>query len=83
MGKKITIGSFEAKTHLADLLDQAAQGTRFIITKRGRPVAELGPYEGENGASRREDVLAELRRIRQSASGSDSIRELRDEGRKR
>ncbi len=81
--RKITIGSFEAKTHLADLLDRAAQGTRFVITKRGRPVAELGPYEGEEGTSRRAEILAELRQIRQSARGEGSIRDLREEGRKR
>jgi len=38
-----TIGSFAAKTHFAALLDKAEHGTVFIVTKRGRPVAQLGP----------------------------------------
>jgi prevent-host-death family protein len=39
------IGSFAAKTHFAALLEKAQQGTVFIVTKRGRPVAQLGPTD--------------------------------------
>lgn len=38
-----TIGAFEAKTHLSELLDKTEQGEQFIITKHGRPVAKLVP----------------------------------------
>ncbi len=41
--KTETIGSFAAKTHFAALLDKAQHGTVFIVTRRGRPVAQLGP----------------------------------------
>jgi len=41
--KTETIGSFVAKTHFAAILEKAQQGTVFIVTKRGRPVAQLGP----------------------------------------
>ena len=37
------IGVYEAKTHLPKLLARVAQGERFIITRHGTPVAELGP----------------------------------------
>jgi prevent-host-death family protein len=37
------VGAFDAKTRLSELLEQVRQGRRFVITKRGRPVAELGP----------------------------------------
>jgi len=37
------IGAYDAKTHLPRLLDQVEQGERFIITRHGRPVAELAP----------------------------------------
>ncbi len=37
------IGAFEAKTHLARILDEVAAGKSFIITKRGKPVAEIRP----------------------------------------
>jgi len=38
-----TIGAYEAKTHLPRLLEQVLEGERFVITKHGRPVAELIP----------------------------------------
>lgn len=37
------IGAFEAKTHLSELLERVDKGAVFVITKRGRPVAELRP----------------------------------------
>lgn len=43
-----TIGAFDAKTHLSELLDQVDKGTVYLITKRGRPVAELRPPHRES-----------------------------------
>jgi prevent-host-death family protein len=37
------IGAFEAKTRLSELLEQVSRGRSFVITRRGRPVAELRP----------------------------------------
>lgn len=37
------IGAFEAKTRLSELLDRVGQGAVYVITKRGRPIAELRP----------------------------------------
>jgi prevent-host-death family protein len=37
------VGAFEAKTHLSALLENVDKGQVYIITKRGRPVAELRP----------------------------------------
>jgi prevent-host-death family protein len=37
------LGAYEAKTHLSKLLERVEKGERFIITKHGRPVAELVP----------------------------------------
>ena len=36
-----SIGSFEAKTHLPQLLERVAQGEEFTIRKHGKPVARL------------------------------------------
>ena len=33
----------EAKTHLSRLVERAAAGEEIIISKAGRPVAQLGP----------------------------------------
>ena len=37
------IGAYQAKTHLSRLLRQTRAGKSFIITQRGKPVAELKP----------------------------------------
>ncbi|MEE8366991.1 MAG: type II toxin-antitoxin system prevent-host-death family antitoxin [Thermoanaerobaculia bacterium] len=42
-----TIGAFDAKTRLSELLSRAAQGESFLITKHGRPVARLIPDAGQ------------------------------------
>lgn len=49
MIKAKKIGAFEAKTHLAAILDRVERGATYIITKRGRPVAELRPPVSERG----------------------------------
>jgi prevent-host-death family protein len=38
-----TIGAFEAKAHLASLLDSVAQGERITITRHGISAAMLVP----------------------------------------
>ena len=40
---KTEIGAYEAKTKLPELLRKVKDGKRFVITNRGKPVAELGP----------------------------------------
>ncbi|MFM8653172.1 MAG: type II toxin-antitoxin system Phd/YefM family antitoxin [Verrucomicrobiota bacterium] len=39
------LGAFEAKTHLARLLDAVEKGERIYITRRGKRVAQLSPVE--------------------------------------
>jgi prevent-host-death family protein len=41
-----SVGAYEAKTHLADLLDRVEKGERIIITRHGRAVAQLVPPPG-------------------------------------
>lgn len=43
------IGAFEAKTRLSELLERVGQGQVYVITKRGRPVAELRPIPTRAG----------------------------------
>jgi prevent-host-death family protein len=43
------IGAFDAKTRLSELLDRVDKGAVYIITKRGRPVAELRPPARKGG----------------------------------
>ena len=57
------IGAYEAKTHLPRLLERVEKGERFVITRHGKPVAELVPVSERDGATVRR-ALAEMRKIR-------------------
>jgi prevent-host-death family protein len=49
-----SIGSFEAKTHFARLLERVEQGEEIVITRRGKPVARLVPaHTGHDVAAAR------------------------------
>lgn len=76
------VGAYEAKTHLPRLLKRVAQGERFVITKHGRPVAELVPVaQGPRDEIRR--AIEDLKDFQKSHSlGGVSVRELIEEGRK-
>jgi len=39
------VALYEAKTHLSSLVDRAAAGEEFVITKSGHPMARLVPIE--------------------------------------
>ncbi|TDE13066.1 type II toxin-antitoxin system Phd/YefM family antitoxin [Jiangella asiatica] len=41
----VTVNIHEAKTHLSRLLEQVAAGERVVISKAGRPVADLIPHQ--------------------------------------
>jgi prevent-host-death family protein len=38
-----TVGSYETKTHLADILRRVRAGQHFVITQKGEAIAELSP----------------------------------------
>lgn len=77
-----TVGAFEAKTHLASLLDRVAKGEEIVITRHGTPIAKLTPVAGIN----RERTRAAIARLKEFCRGQTlgdlSIRELREEGRR-
>ena len=77
----ITVGAFEAKTHLSALLKKVGEGKEVLITRRGVPVARLVPA-GE--ADRRDvaDAIRELRSMREGVTLGDlDWKDLRDAGR--
>lgn len=84
-GKSVReIGAFEAKTHLSELLAAVEKGEIFIITRRGKPVAELRPLRA--APSTRDAAIADLKRLRAQIKGPSitlaEILDWRDEGRK-
>lgn len=78
-----SVGAFEAKTHLSELLERVRAGERITITKHGVPVAVLVPPEQER-RRRTLEAIHELDELRaRTRPGPESIAELRDEGRRR
>lgn len=45
MPKSKTVNLYDAKTHLSNLVDEAAGGAEIIIAKAGTPKARLMPLE--------------------------------------
>lgn len=38
-----SVGAFDAKTRLSELLERVAKGEMFVITRHGHPIARLIP----------------------------------------
>ncbi len=78
-----TIGSFEAKTHLPQLLERVTQGEEFTITKHGKPVARL---VSPAAIKPKPDVRAAVEAMKEFRKGQTlgglSIREMIEEGRR-
>jgi prevent-host-death family protein len=83
----MSIGAYDAKTRLSELLDRVEKGEQIVITRHGKPVARLVPEGGHDRAAARAAVarlfaLGE-RLARQGVNLTDEeIRALRDEGRR-
>lgn len=77
-----TVGAYEAKTHLAALLERVARGERITIEKHGVPVAVMHPAEPARRFPARE-VIADLKRFR-AGNRLDglTIREMAEDGRR-
>jgi len=81
-----TIGAFEAKTRLSELLRETERGAAFVIERRGRKVARLVPYEEERSRDRPDGLdalFAALAEVRSRVKGGPvDVRALIDEGRR-
>jgi antitoxin (DNA-binding transcriptional repressor) of toxin-antitoxin stability system len=77
-----SIGLADAKAHLSELADRAARGETVIITKHGKPVAQLV----RSGVARKPVSLDRLRKLTdsmpmQSQGAGEFMREQRDASR--
>jgi prevent-host-death family protein len=78
----ITVGAFEAKTHLSSLLERVAQGEEIVITRHGKPLARLIPVAVAD-RSRIDLAISKLKALRKGCNLAGlSWQELRDEGRR-
>ena len=77
----LTVGSFEAKTHLSSLLERVERGEEVLITRHGKAVARLVPALAADRADV-ETTIARLKELRVGTTLGDlSWKALRDEGR--
>lgn len=78
-----TIGAFEAKTHLAALLDRVAKGEKITITRHGIPAAVLVPVIEAEAKLSHQEIVEGMRALRKRVKpGKMSVREMVNEGRR-
>ena len=75
-----TIGLFEAKQKLSEIVERASEGERIGITRRGELAAIVIPARAETNL---EEVFADIERIRKSAKRTKAVtvKNLIEEGR--
>jgi len=81
--KAKSIGTFDAKANLSQLLDRVAEGESITITRHGSPVARLVPVNAVDHESARKAVeeWKTLRSGNRLGKGT-SVRKLMEEGRR-
>jgi prevent-host-death family protein len=80
-----TVGAFEAKTHLSQLLDRVERGEEIVITRHGKAVAVLRAADAsrdEAAASEQVRQLQELRRKWNARMQGIPLKELTHGGHK-
>lgn len=84
------VSAYDAKTHLPSLLQRAQAGERFVITRHGKPVAQLIPWVEDDaaalsealarGASIRERLAKKGLRLADVLEPGESARDLAHAG---
>ena len=78
----LTVGAFEAKTHLSSLLARVAKGEEVVITRHGKAVARLVPATTSD-REQADRAIGHLKALRQKATlGNADWKALRDQGRR-
>jgi prevent-host-death family protein len=78
-----TVGAYEAKTHLSELLEKVEAGEEITITKHGAPVAKLVPVKREVSAEQRFAAIERIQRLATRLSlGGLKVKDLINEGRR-
>ena len=79
-----TIGIFDAKNRLSELVERAARGEEIVITRRGEQVARLVPPLAIDSRGRASALAARIRKTRAVPAGGDrvALRDMVEEGRR-
>lgn len=79
----ITVGIVEAKSSLGQLVQSAAAGEVVVLTRRGKPIAEIRAPQAEIGQENAAQAIEALRKFRRANRvGKFDITELVAEGRR-
>jgi prevent-host-death family protein len=78
-----SVGAFQAKTHLSELLKRVQRGERITITTHGIPTAILIPVEEAHPRPAHAAIVEGMRKLRKRMGrGRLNVRELVEEGRR-
>jgi prevent-host-death family protein len=81
-----TVGLFEAKQKLSELVERASRGERIRITRRGKPAAEIVPAQSEaEDLTEINKIFANIEKIRRRAKPLPpgvTVKDLIEEGRR-
>lgn len=78
----IEIGTYEARTHWSELLQEVKNGKHYVITHRGEPVAELMPPRIDDKLQRAKQAAERLLGFMNTRKPVDvDIKALINEGR--
>jgi prevent-host-death family protein len=82
MAISTVVGTFDAKTHLSELLERVAEGESFVITRRGQAIARLVPATPTATQPSVDEIIAGARALRLKVQvGEAEIRSWIEEGR--
>jgi len=76
-----TVGTFEAKTKLSELLDRVEKGEEIVITRRGKEIARIVPASVRGSVKKKatvEDLLTIADRFSSKIKGKFSSADIND-----
>lgn len=77
----MTVGIFEAKQKLSELVERASQGEEIVITRRGKKCARLVAAAAPRRRSLKE-IFDSFARVRMKLPKGMSVKDLIEEGRR-
>jgi prevent-host-death family protein len=76
-----TVGIYEARTRLSELIDKVGEGEEVTVTRHGVPVARIIPVDGEKKLAVRDAIEAMKRFGRGKSLRGLSLKKMIREGR--
>lgn len=76
----MNIGTFNAKTHFSEIIEEVQKGKNYTITKRGKPVAKIIPFTEVTYL--RKEIITKLFQYQSSSTEKFNILDAIKSGRK-